>query len=341
MEDNISGFFSQNEGYGKPELDTFIQIPTPDASVCDLYRGERAGKFRVYKCLKPQYRGSLLHEGLLKKEFESGYSLKHNNLCEIYSFMEIEGLGNCIEMEWIDGVTLDEYLKHNKLSEASFRRLASQLCDALICLHSHQIIHRDLKPSNIMICQGGEIVKLIDFGLADSNAYTVFKSPAGTRRWAAPEVLNGQMADVRSDIFSLGAVLRQMTSSHCRCIAKCMRENPELRYSSVSEVKNALIKKRNVWPVVATAVIALLMVAATIIVALTRAINRESDVKSVVDTIYVKPPIEESQSVNPQPEAARSAAKQDRPASETQPQTTKDDIDEMFEQASDLFEENL
>ncbi|MBQ6082396.1 MAG: protein kinase [Bacteroidales bacterium] len=335
MDDNISGFFNTVEGYGNPDLTSFTQIPTSEGGMCDLYRGERAGRFRVYKCLKPQYRGSLLHEGLLKKEFEQGYSLRHVNICEIYSYMEIEGLGNCIEMEWVDGVTLDEYLKRGEPGEATFLKIARQICDALGYIHSRGMIHRDLKPSNIMVSHDGGIVKLIDFGLADDATSAVLKAPAGTRRWIAPEVLAGHPADVRSDIYSLGAVLRQMTGHHRRCLEKCMSEDPAKRYASAAQVKEALSSSGGFWRVVLTAVLAIALIVITALLFKKRPAPEVETPPPVskADTIYVLPAEPEQPSVQ---QPAPGPTKVHAPASEPQ-----DNIDEIFEQASDLFEENL
>ena len=333
MDSTSSAFFGPVGAYGAPDLATFTSIHTSEEAFCELYRGERAGRFRVYKCLKPQYRGSLLHEAILKKEFEQGYSLRHANICEIYSFMEIEGLGNCIEMEWIDGVTLDEYLKRGPVPENTFRQIAVQLCDALSYIHSRAMVHRDLKPSNIMIGHDGSVVKLIDFGLADDAASTVLKSPAGTRRWVAPEVLEGKAADSRSDIYSLGAVLRVMTDGHRRCIDRCTSEDPARRYESAEKVKEALAVRRVPWPAI---IIAALVLAAVLFALLyperpaTEPLPQEP--KPAPDTIYVMPlPAEEP--------AVKQRQPQQKPS---QPgKTESESIDDIFEKASGLFEENL
>lgn len=336
MDDNISGFFSPVEGYGSPDLSSFTKLPTPEDGRCDLYRGERAGRFRVYKCLKPRYRGSMLHEGILRKEFEQGYSLRHVNICEIYSYMEVDGLGNCIEMEWIDGVTLDEFLRLGRPDERTFIKIASQICDALGYIHSRGMIHRDLKPSNIMVSHDGGIVKLIDFGLADDSSSSVLKAPAGSRRWVAPEVLAGNKADARSDIWSLGAVLQLVTEGHRRCLEKCMSEDPARRYASAGQVKEALCRRVSFVPIVITAVMA------AVLIVITAFLFKKKPSPEVVtapppvskaDTIYVLP----ADSQKPAVMQPATVPAKEKPA---EPET-KDNIDDIFEQASDLFEENL
>ena len=348
MDENISGFFGPEPGYGQPDLRSFTPIPTSKAASCELYRGERAGRFRVYKCLKPQFRGDLLHEGILKKEFEAGYSLRHPNVCEIYSYMEIEGLGNCIEMEWIDGMTLEDYLKTSQIDERSFISIASQLCDALAYLHSRQVIHRDLKPSNIMLSHDGGIVKLIDFGLADYSASSILKSAAGTRWWVAPEVLAGGQADVRSDIYSLGAVLRMMTDAHRRCINRCTNPDPAKRYTSATQVKDALRSRRLLWPLAFLAVAAL---TAAVVSLITSGIQMDRSGKptSHSDTIFIQqaplqPAIQPSQEKKPadaskHPRKDASGKAKDVPADKGRQEI--DNIDEIFEKASDLLEEKL
>lgn len=340
MDNNISGFFNPVEGYGSPDLASFVKIPTSEGGLCDLYRGERAGRFRVYKCLKPQYRGCLLHEGILKKEFEQGYSLRHVNICEIYSYMEVEGLGNCIEMEWVDGVSLDEYLKRGLPSERTFQKIAAQLCDALGYIHSRGLIHRDIKLSNIMVSHEGGTVKLIDFGLADDPSSTVLKTPAGSLKWVAPEVIGAGKADVRSDIYSLGAVLREMTSRHRRCLTRCTAADPAKRFASAEEVKQALGSGETVWSVILTAALALALVVITALAVGNRRDRTEKPAApAVADTVYILP-AEPSAAEQPAvPEVRQTPA---APKKKLQPKPRQDDsIDEIFEQASDLFEENL
>lgn len=337
MDSNTSGFFGPVEGYGSPDLASFSPIPTSEDAICELYRGERAGRFRVYKFLKPQYRGNLLHEGILKKEFEAGYSLRHVNICEVYSFMEIEGLGNCIEMEWIDGITLEDYLLKRKPDERTFRNIASQLCDAMIYLHSHQLLHRDLKPSNIMISHEDGTVKLIDFGLADMRSSSILKSPAGSRWWVAPEILVGEQASVGSDIYSLGAVLKMMTPGHRKCINRCISPDPKKRYESVQQVKEDLLRRKNYWPVIATAALSLLLVALVMIVGLRRKNSYVEKRRDTIDTVYVIP------ATVPQSEPQAQPAGQKAPAQPKAKPEKKREVnpDEIFEKASDLFEENL
>lgn len=113
-------------------------------------------------------------------------------------------------------------------------------------LHRHQLVHRDLKPSNILITHQGQHVKLIDFGLADGDSYEVLKCPAGTLRYAAPEVKNGQgSADYRADIYSLGVVLSELASllkdKPMLAVAhRCMAYQPAHRYPSARAVAEAI-----------------------------------------------------------------------------------------------------
>ena len=76
-------------------------------------------------------------------------------------------------MEYIDGITLDQFLETNP-PMAIRRRVIEQLLGALSCLHERQIIHRDIKPSNILITRNGNTVKLIDFGSAFTALIMMF-----------------------------------------------------------------------------------------------------------------------------------------------------------------------
>lgn len=194
----------------------------------------------MLKVLKPQYRGEPMYEMLLRKEFEIGYNLQHPGICEVYGYSQIPDLGNCIEMEWIDGITLSDLIQSGRLPSGLSRKIAIQLCDVLSYLHSKQVIHRDLKPSNIMVTHNGRNVKLIDFGLSDTDSSSILKSPAGTASFAAPELTNGGAVDARTDIYSLGKILSLLKGGFARIARKCTKINPDDRYPDIESVKDAI-----------------------------------------------------------------------------------------------------
>ncbi|MBV9276442.1 MAG: serine/threonine protein kinase [Verrucomicrobia bacterium] len=97
-------------------------------------------------------------------------------------------------------------------------QIASALCDALSHMHQHKVIHRDLKPQNVMICDDGSI-RIMDFGIAKATEMRRITfaglSPAmGTPDYMAPEQVKGRRGDERTDIYSLGAMLYEMTTGH-------------------------------------------------------------------------------------------------------------------------------
>lgn len=246
------------------------------------------GKKVALKSLKPEYAGNPFYERLLRKEYEISSGLDHPNICPVLGFMNIPGLGNSIVTQWIDGVSLAELLQSlpnrslslsKRTAHRSSRSIGSlndrsgglsakslapkiilELCDALEYLHSHQIIHRDLKPSNIMITRNGQNVKLIDFGLADSDWYAVLKNPAGTKDYISPEQMAGESVDCRTDIYSLGKIMRAM-GAYPRIAAVCAAEDRDKRYGSVSEVRAAILGKerRRRW-IAAAAIVSVLAV---------------------------------------------------------------------------------
>lgn len=213
----------------------------------ELYRIDKDGRFRVLKALKPEYRGQSLYESLLRKEYEIGYSLSHPYICEVYGFVDLPDVGHAIEMEWVDGAPLSDLLQRRRLPHRDAKRIAAQLCDALSYLHSKQVVHRDIKPSNVLVTHNGKNLKLIDFGLSDTDSFAMLKGAAGTESFAAPELHDGTGGDWRSDIWSLGKVIGLMLPSSRNVVRRCTSELPEKRYSDASDVKAALMRKP-LWP---------------------------------------------------------------------------------------------
>lgn len=179
-----------------------------------------------------------MYEHLLRKEYEIGYELDHPNICQIQRFGKFIGLGNCIVMQWIDGVTLRSMLGHMDAWQG--RKVLDGICDALEYIHSKQIVHRDLKPENIIITHNGQNVKLIDFGLSDADWFAVLKIPAGTRRYAAPELVCGKAVDCRTDIYSLGCIMKEMSPRYRKVAEKCAAVSAAERYRDIREVRKAL-----------------------------------------------------------------------------------------------------
>lgn len=250
--DSSSLFFTEPQLSSEPMSEPEQFFSSADG-FCRLYKIDRDGKFRVLKTLKPQFRGNSVYESLLHKEYEIGYSLEHPNICNIIGFNNIEDLGNCIEMEWVDGCTLDKLIEKGPLGKNLEDKIIFELCDALSYVHRKQIIHRDLKPENILITHNGLNVKLIDFGLADSDFHSILKQNAGNRKYASPELLRGEAVDVRSDIYSLGRIIFEMSNRYNRIADKCMRREPEHRYQNIEELREAIEKrsKSHLWTILA------------------------------------------------------------------------------------------
>ena len=134
-----------------------------------VYVGSRYGRRFVLKALAPECADLTDYRLQQEQEFQLGVQLVHPNIAATYSLEEIEGVGRCIVQEWIDGVTLGEWLQ-TKPSKTAQERVFNQLLDALEYLHGLQLVHHDLKADNILITRNGANVKLIDFGLSATDA---------------------------------------------------------------------------------------------------------------------------------------------------------------------------
>ena len=214
-----------------------------------IYVATRFGRKYVLKALVEPYRESTPHIELLRKEFTIGVGVDHPNIVRLLDFGHMDSIGWYIQMEFIDGITLDQFLETNPPA-AIRRRVIEQLLDALSCLHERQIIHRDIKPSNILITRNGSTVKLIDFGVSDTDDYVTFKQPAGSMAYIAPEQLAGKPIDNRADIYSVGKIIALLFPHRYRCIARrCTRTNSADRYSSCAQVLRAIrrIDRVRIW----------------------------------------------------------------------------------------------
>ena len=235
---STSGFVSSSEYVVSGQFSEFIELSS--RGYCRLFKAQRNGQWFVLKALKLECQQNLAYQGMLEKEFNLMMQLNHPNVVRVYSREEIPDFGPCIVMEYVDGRTLDDFIKGNP-TQSVRESVAQQLLEAIGYCHGKQIIHRDLKPSNVLVTYNGNRVKLIDFGLSDSDRYAVLKEPAYTKAYAAPEQLAGEEVDNRTDLYAFGLILKQLfPNQYGHVVRKCLQPRREKRYASAEEVMMAM-----------------------------------------------------------------------------------------------------
>ena len=229
----------------------------------------------------------LTHDPAARQRFErearAVAALSHPHICTLHDIGQQDGT-DFLAMEYLDGETLAARLARGKLPLDQALQYGIQIADALAAAHKAGIVHRDLKPGNVMLTKSG--AKLLDFGLAKTperalvsgQTMTTTAEPLtgqgtilGTLQYMAPEQLEGKGADVRTDIFALGAVLlrdadrpkgfQRRHSSHAdwrdsacrpspaivsdanrsastldRVVQICLAKDPECRWSSAHDL---------------------------------------------------------------------------------------------------------
>lgn len=158
------------------------------------------------KFLPPHLSASEQDKARFIQEAKAASAMNHPNICTIYSIEEHDNQ-LFIAMELVDGQTLQE--RKNSLSMKQAIDIGIQIAEGLAAAHEKGIVHRDIKPENIMIRKDG-IAQIMDFGLAKLQGVsrlTKEGSTVGTAGYMSPEQVQGQDADHRSDIFSLGVLL--------------------------------------------------------------------------------------------------------------------------------------
>jgi serine/threonine-protein kinase len=255
-----------------------------------VYRGEQAplGRACALKVLNPSYSGE--HDPEFHKRFflEASMTSKltHPNTVTIFDYGKTDDDIYYMAMEYLDGHTLHRAIKHaGHFPEERAAHISRQMCRALREAHSLGIIHRDLKPANIYLVEHGDepdFVKVLDFGLvknvSDSKGEELTAAGLfmGSPKYMAPEQVNGDRVDARTDIYALGIIMYEMMTGKVpfdgnqsvgilmaqvkeaapamrqmnpgiqvsaameETVARCMAKMPDDRFRSMDEVLAAL-----------------------------------------------------------------------------------------------------
>jgi len=214
-------------------------------------------------------------------EARAASSLQHHNICTIHEIDETDDGQLFICMDCYEGETLRKKIKSGLLKIDEAVNISIQVSQGLSVAHEKGIIHRDIKPANIFITDRNE-VKILDFGLAKSSAYTRITrtdSTKGTIAYISPEQAQGKQATHQSDIWSLGVVMYEMLTGRLpfegdvdqviiysildkepekitslnpeiplgleNIVSKALEKNPESRYQNIEEMLADLMSFKN------------------------------------------------------------------------------------------------
>jgi serine/threonine protein kinase/Tol biopolymer transport system component len=250
-------------------------------------RDTRLNRTVAIKVLPPEFATRPDWKQRFEREAQTIASLNHPHICTLHDVGQQDGIDYLV-MEFLEGQTLAQRLEKGALSLDEALKAAIEIADALDKAHRQGIVHRDLKPANVMLTKTG--VKLLDFGLAKPNnlggpagasvlptagvGLTAQGAILGTLQYMAPEQLEGEEVDARTDIFAFGAVIYEMITG-CKAfqgksqasliaailehepapmksisevtptalqhlVAMCLRKEPDDRWVSCHDIKNEL-----------------------------------------------------------------------------------------------------
>ena len=207
------------------------------------------GREAAVKLIRPELFGSdaLAAQRRFEREASATAALHSPHTVSLYNYgLSEDGLLYYV-MELLHGYDLDILIgRYGPVPPARAVHILTQVCDSLAEAHAHGLIHRDIKPGNILLCPmgtSGDFVKVLDFGLVQ-DADSKHSLAGGTPGFMAPEVLAGQPADARADIYSLGCVARWLLGAGSEdleeIVTACLENDPAKRPQSAPELADRL-----------------------------------------------------------------------------------------------------
>lgn len=209
-----------------------------------IYTASRYGRRFVLKTLSSTCAELTDYRLQQEQEFQLGVQLVHPNIVATYGLEEINGVGRCIVQEWIDGITLGEWLDSNPTNTAR-ERVVTQLLEAIDYLHSLQLVHHDLKADNILVTRNGSNVKLIDFGLSAIDA-----------------TLSPIPNDPKRDIQRVGQLIEIIVPNKYGRIAKKCKKG---EFSTINAIQMAIYKCNRIVRIIPIVLSILLFIVAALL----------------------------------------------------------------------------
>ena len=212
-----------------------------------IFTANYNGKKVIVKALKQEYIDDAACKESLRQEYETTSMLENKYIRRALDFVQIEGLGDCIIFEYIDGKSLAEHVRVGTLSEKQVKSILTEVCDGLTYLHRNGLVHCNLNPENILVTANGYRSKLIDLGIPETKQDADRELLIKEMEFVAPEIIKGEDYDSRADIYSLGKIMefigeRNISKQFGAVATHCTQFSKEQRFDNISDVRSAISK---------------------------------------------------------------------------------------------------
>ena len=235
-----------------------------------VFTARFGGKKVIVKALKSEYADDAACRASLKQEFDTTSMLDNKYIRKALDFVKVEGLGDCIVFEYVDGKSLSEHVRVGTLSEKQVKNILTEICDGLNFLHRNGLVHCNLNPENVMVSANDGHVKLIDIGVPETKQDADRELLIKEREFVAPEIIKGEDFDSRADIYSIGKIMefigeRNISKQFHAAATHCTQFSKEQRFDTISDVRSAISKGHSFVKIIILVVVAAIVAALAII----------------------------------------------------------------------------
>ena len=219
------------------------------------------GKKVIVKTLKKEFVDDPACIASLKQEFETTSMLDNKYIRKVMDFVHVEGLGDSIIFEYIDGKTLAEHVRVGTLTEKQVKSILAEVCDGLYYMHRNGVVHCNLSPENVMVTSNDCRAKIIDIGVPETRQDADRELLIKEMEFVAPEIIKGEDIDSRADIYSLGKIMefigeRNISKQFHAAATHCTQFSKEQRFENISDVRSAITKGHSFVKVIILVVVA-------------------------------------------------------------------------------------